>query len=225
MRVLLVGATVFELQPVVGQLLATTLTSRSIHGRVRGHELDVLVTGVGMVATAAWCARTLAECRPDTALNVGVCGSFRAALPPGTVVQVVSERLPELGAQDDEAFLTLQQLGLQDENDAPFRAGRLQYAGPDAFSSLSHLPQVHGVTVNTAHGHEPSIRALTERWDPDVESMEGAAFAFACLTAGVAFAQVRAVSNRVERRNRAGWRIGEALDNLTREIVDAFEDL
>ena len=35
--------------------------------------------------------------------------------------------------------------------------------------------------------------------------MEGAAFMYACLIAGVPFAQVRAVSNRVERRNRAAW--------------------
>ena len=34
--------------------------------------------------------------------------------------------------------------------------------------------------------------------------MEGAAFMYACLIQGVPFAQVRAVSNIVERRNRDG---------------------
>ncbi len=55
--------------------------------------------------------------------------------------------------------------------------------------------------------------------------MEGAAFMCACQIAGVRFAQVRAVSNLVERRNRAAWQIGPALDSLQRSagaILDAL---
>jgi futalosine hydrolase len=44
--------------------------------------------------------------------------------------------------------------------------------------------------------------------------MEGAAFMYASLIAGVPFAQVRAVSNMVERRNRAAWKIDAAIRAL-----------
>jgi futalosine hydrolase len=44
--------------------------------------------------------------------------------------------------------------------------------------------------------------------------MEGAAFMSACLIHKVAFAQVRAVSNFVERRNRASWKMADAILNL-----------
>jgi futalosine hydrolase len=44
--------------------------------------------------------------------------------------------------------------------------------------------------------------------------MEGAAFMYACLIRGIRFAEVRAVSNIVEKRNRAAWKLGEAIDNL-----------
>ena len=37
--------------------------------------------------------------------------------------------------------------------------------------------------------------------------MEGAAFAYACSLSGVPYAQVRAISNLVERRNRKAWRM------------------
>ena len=40
--------------------------------------------------------------------------------------------------------------------------------------------------------------------------MEGAAFMYACLVQGLPFAQVRAVSNVVERRNRGAWKMAEA---------------
>jgi futalosine hydrolase len=38
---------------------------------------------------------------------------------------------------------------------------------------------------------------------------------YACLIHGVAFAQVRAVSNIVERRNRTNWRMADAIRNLS----------
>ena len=39
-----------------------------------------------------------------------MCGSFDRALEPGTVVHVGSDRIAELGAEDDDAFLTIQEL-------------------------------------------------------------------------------------------------------------------
>jgi len=50
--------------------------------------------------------------------------------------------------------------------------------------------------------------------DPVTESMEGAAFFYACKQAGVPCLQIRAVSNYVEKRNRDAWQIGLAIKNL-----------
>jgi futalosine hydrolase len=57
------------------------------------------------------------------------------------------------------------------------------------------------------------------QFPPQVESMEGAAFMYAALLAGVPFAQVRAVSNRVERRNRDAWNLPLAIENLGRTTL------
>jgi futalosine hydrolase len=89
---------------------------------------------------------------------------------------------------------------------------------------LRELPVVTGITVNTVHGHEPTIGALRSRLQPHVESMEGAAFAQACAIAGVPYAQVRAISNAVGRRNRDAWRLELAIHNLNdvaRRIIEA----
>jgi futalosine hydrolase len=53
--------------------------------------------------------------------------------------------------------------------------------------------------------------------------MEGAAFMFACRASGVPFAQVRAVSNRVERRNRAAWDLAGAVRELGRVSLQLVE--
>jgi futalosine hydrolase len=226
MRILIVAATSMEVAPVV-----TALTAASErHSRLRGyrhasHDVDVLLTGVGMVATAAWCASELARTRYDLALNIGVCGSFDRSLEPGAVVHVVSDRIAELGAEDDEAFLTAAELGLSGERDFPFTSGRLVNREPPANAALRSLPLVDGITVNTVHGNERSIAAVVRRLEPRVESMEGAAFMYVCMIHELRFAQVRAISNIVERRNRAAWRMAEAVSSLGTTALEILDTL
>ena len=215
MRILIVAATSAEIDPLVAGLKFRSDGESRLTTYTRGaRQIDVLTTGVGMVATAAWCSRVLARQDYDMAFNVGVCGSFDAAIAAGTVVHVVTEQLPEMGAEDGDAFLTIQDLKLLGNNDFPFQAGRLMNPGPPSNSVLLHLQGVHGITVNTVHGNERSIAAVRQRCAPQVESMEGAGFMYACLIHQVPFAEVRAVSNVVETRNRAAWKMAEAIANL-----------
>lgn len=190
-----------------------------------GHDVDVLVTGVGMVATAAWTSRVLTETPYDLALNVGVCGSFDRALPPGSVVHVVSDCMAELGAEDGDSFLTVQELGLLAADEFPFTAGRLVNRKPPENSALGALPPVHGVTVNSVHGNERSIAAVAQRFKPQVESMEGAGFVYACAIREVVYAQVRAVSNVVEKRNREGWKMTDAIARLSDTALNIVDRL
>ena len=194
MHILVVAATELEIP-------------RLISGPRGSHSLEVLVTGVGMVATAAHVALALARTRYDLALNFGVCGSFDAGLDPGTVVHITEDRLSELGAEDGDTFLPIEELGL----------GQTSVIVNNALPqnpALLVLPRVCAITVNTVHGSDDTIAAVRQRCAPQVESMEGAAFAYACALAAVPYAQVRAVSNVVERRNRNAWRMDLAIGEL-----------
>jgi len=212
---LIVAATAAEIDPLLAALKQRSTADRHLRSCTRGaHDIDVLTTGVGMVATAAWASRVLGMHDYDLALNLGICGSFDPAIPAGAVVQVISEELPEMGAEADDAFLTLQDLKLLAGDDFPFRDGRLINPAPPSIAALQQLPRVHAITVNTVHGRDSSIAALRQRCDPQVETMEGAAFMYACLIRGTPFAEIRAVSNVVEKRNRAAWKLAEAIGNL-----------
>ena len=226
MRVLIAAATSREIAPLVAKLSGPVkkapIPDRFFRERApnmtayahAGHDVDVLVTGVGMVATAAWTSRVLSETRYDLGLNFGVCGSFDRALPTGSVVHVVSDCIAELGAEDGETFLPIQELGLISADEFPFVAGRLVNRVPPPIPALGALPAVHGITVNTVHGNERSIETVARRFKPQVESMEGAAFMYACAIHNLAYAQVRAVSNIIEKRNRGAWTMAEAIANL-----------
>ena len=219
MQILIVSATEAEVAPVVARL--TPLRSEGMNAPLTHYTfgtrgVDVLVSGVGMVATAAWCSRVLTDSRYDLALNLGVCGAFDTGLPLGAVVHVVSDRIAELGAEDDEAFVPFEDLHLP---------GACEFASRTVVSNpaIAALPAVRGITVNTVHGNPRSIAAAVERFSPQVESMEGAAFMYACSIHDVPYAQLRAVSNIVEKRNRRAWQIGAAIENLGRAALRALE--
>jgi futalosine hydrolase len=215
MRLLVVSATEVEIAPLLAHLPpAAEAGPRFRPSTYRTHRIDVLISGAGMVATAAWCSRVLSTDSYDLALNLGVCGSFDARLAPGDVVHVTSDRLAELGAEDDTRFLTVHDLRLVGEDEFPFKGGLLVNGDPPVNDALRRLPAASAITVNTVHGAEPSIAAVVARFNPQIESMEGAAFMYACLIHGVRFAQIRAVSNVVERRNRDAWKLPEAIHNL-----------
>ena len=213
MRILIVTATRMEIAPLLAAFHQTAERSAKLtrHSH-RLHQVDILTTGVGMVPTAAWCAHVLARNTYDVALNFGVCGSFDRALPPGTVVHVVADRIAELGAEDDDAFLTMAELN---------QPGDCEFvnAAPPANPVLQELPAVTGISVNTVHGNTRSIAEVTARFHPQVESMEGAGFMCACQAGRIPFAQVRAVSNIVEQRNRGAWQMAEAIGSLGRAAL------
>jgi futalosine hydrolase len=228
MRILLAAATAMEAAPIAARFRPVSVAASALRVTRYGHaehEIDVLRTGVGMVATAAWCSRALMETAYDVALNVGVCGSFDRALAPGCVVHVISDRIAELGAEDGEEFLSIDNLALLEDDGSAFSKAELVNVAPPKSSALDRLPAVKGITVNTVHGNRQSIAAVVGRFHPQVESMEGAGFMYAALVQGVMFAQVRAVSNVVEQRNRAAWRIADAVERLGAAVLEILETL
>jgi futalosine hydrolase len=209
MKILLVSATKLEVSPVLKKLRMVSSEGELSHYRFGKHSVDVLVTGVGMTATAFYLAKTLNR-KYALAINAGVAGSFKRSIPLGSVVNVMSDCFADLGAEDGERFLTLKEMGLGN--------AKSQVPSPKSqipkLNSLSLLKRVKSITVNTVHGNTASIKKAVKKFNPDVESMEGAAFFFACDEFKTPCVQVRAVSNYVERRNKKNWKLALAVNNL-----------
>ncbi|HJP61873.1 MAG TPA: futalosine hydrolase [Mucilaginibacter sp.] len=214
MRVLVVAATSFEVESLKSEILSQKKTQDS---GLKASDLELLITGVGMVATAFALGKHLATNQYDLAINLGIAGSFDRSIALGEVVEVVEEHFSELGAEDDEEFLSIGELGF---GEADFKPSARLYD-----YSITDTRQVSAITVNTVHGNNVSIKKLTDRIQPQLESMEGAAFFYACKQAGVRCMQIRAVSNYVEKRNRDTWQIGSAIKNLNTFAVDLLKGL
>jgi futalosine hydrolase len=206
MRVLIVAATDFEVKDLI--LDFGLSISDSDQPRVYRSSLSplvtVLITGAGMVATSFALGKHLAINQYDLAINLGIAGSLDRSILLGDVVEITEDSLIELGAEDDEDFITIDKLGF---GESVFQS---TYTLPNHFN----LKKTNAITVNTVHGNEASIYKLGSRINAQIESMEGAAFFYACRQMGVPSLQIRAVSNYVEKRNRDAWQIGLAIKNL-----------
>ena len=55
--------------------------------------------------------------------------------------------------------------------------------------------------------------------------MEGASFLYACRMNNIACLQIRAISNRVERRNKESWDIENSLENLTEKLIEILNTI
>jgi futalosine hydrolase len=198
MRVLIVAATEFEI---------VELKKSIDHGP---WSIDFLVTGVGMVATAFALGKRLAENKYDLAINLGIAGSFDRDIALGEVVEVTSDTLAELGAEDGDEFISIEKLGFGES---------LSHATYNLSAEFG-LKKVTAITVNTIHGNEASIQKLANRIPVQLESMEGAAFFYACRQMNVPCMQIRALSNYIEKRNRDAWQTGLAIKNLNTFAVE-----
>lgn len=181
------------------------------------YHISVLITGVGMVETAYALGRHLVQQQYDLAINVGIAGSLCRSFALGEVVYVKEDCFIELGAEDGDQFLGIDTLGF----------GQSRYmALPNSLAQnfINGIPAVSGITVNTVHGNQQSIALLRQRTDALIETMEGAAFYYSCHQAKQPCIQLRAVSNYVERRDRASWQIGKAVRSLDRFLLDKMSN-
>jgi futalosine hydrolase len=198
MKTLLVAATIFEIKGIFSHF---SLPEKDF---VKSEQFDVLITGVGMTATAFSLGRFLSK-EYGQVLNLGIAGSFNPDHRIGDLLLITTDILSELGAEDADQFLTIAQLGF---GESTYRA-----ILPEK-PILPALKTALAITVNTVHGNQGSIAKVRSRLAPDIESMEGAAVIYACNQFNLPCIQVRSISNYVEVRNKANWNIGLAIKNL-----------
>ena len=222
-NILLTVATEFEIKPLIREF-ALSLNGNKTEFHKNKTHFDIFVTGIGMTKTALNLGKILAQNKYNLAVNVGIAGAFNKSLNLGDVVNVVSDTFSELGAEDGKKFISGHELKFIESNNY-INSGVLINSNFPKFNSISTLPKVSGITVNTVHGDEESIQKITQQFNPDIESMEGAAFFYACLSEQIQCIQLRAISNYVERRNRDNWQLKTAIDNLNLLLFKVIDEL
>lgn len=176
----------------------------------------VVVGGVGPAEAAAAASAELAAGGVGLVVSAGIGGGF----PPmcsGELAVASCIEFADLGADSPDGFVPLPDLGF----------GRVRYdVAPKLAVQLAdrtggRLGTV--LTVTTVTGTADGAALLARRYpDAVAEGMEGAGVAAAAAYHDVPVAEIRAISNTVGPRDRASWRVDEALAALGAAVAAAF---
>lgn len=215
-KVLIVAATKPEINPLL-HYYNVEVIGDGLFMAQNGDDISVLITGVGMVNTAFQMGR-YSHNAFDYVINLGIAGAFNRDLKLGEVVNVLEDTLAEMGAEDGTNFIKYPDLNL---------GGTNSYRNESNLNNphLNALRPVKAITVNKVHGNLNSINHTINLFQPDIESMEGAAFMRASSRLSSNCIQLRAISNYVEKRDKSKWDIPLAIKNLNTfalELIQSF---
>ena len=213
--ILLLFATGREMQATLAGLDAVS----EVPYRAGGRDFLPVVTGIGPINAAMKTAEILAEQhgRIEGAVLFGIAGAFRSSGSEiGGQVLVREEIWPEFGLRT-ASTVDPEGLGLPlGEAEGKKVFGRLPVDSRRVLRGLGlHAPawpDVVSLTVAGVSGDRGRADELETTFGAAVENMEGFACAWACLSRGVPFAEVRTVSNVVGERE--GWNFALALSRL-----------
>jgi futalosine hydrolase len=178
-----------------------------------GHVVIAAGVGPALAAASTATALTTAALRGtpyDLVVSAGIAGGFQPEAPVGSLVVADEITAADLGAETPEGFVPVTALGF----------GTVTHRPPEPL--VRDLAAATGarpgavLTVSTVTGTAERAAALRARHPRALaEAMEGFGVAEAAAAHRVPVLEIRAVSNPVGPRDRAAWRIGDALAALT----------
>ncbi len=186
-------------------------------------DIDVLVTGIGLTATTYSLTRQIHVKRPGMIIQAGVGGCFDTRIPLGSVLAIKQEAIGDQSVIELDKLKTMFDLDLVPQDQYPFSKGWLVNKN-EALKKLK-LKKVKAISTNEITTSSQKLRFYKERFDPVLESMEGAALHYVCLMEKIPFVQIRSVSNYIAERNKKNWNMKESIINLNKELLKIIEGL
>lgn len=207
MRILLFSATEFEIAP----------TLQAIRDNKWADDVQVVITGVGLMAATYAITKAVATNKPQVMLQAGLAGCIDNTIPLGTTAAVLRESVGDMGVSQKGNFTSAFELGLLKENEYPWQEGKLVNAHDDLLKATG-LPFVDSITVNEISTAEDRISYYKNGLQAGIESMEGAALHYVGLLEALPFLQIRSFSNYVGERDKSKWVLDGAVEILNLEL-------
>lgn len=208
MRILVLAATLFEITPFID----------------KDTGIDVLIAGVGTPSTIYHLQKKLIGAEYDMVIQAGIAGRFASSnLSIGETALVEADVFADLGVEECKTFHSISELGFSSANDFPFDNDWL--INTDKILSRSTLPKVKAVSVNKISDDPFQTEIFVNRYNPGLESMEGAACHFVCLHEHKRFLQLRSISNSVADRDKSRWEIEEAIQQLNFHLLELINQI
>ena len=219
MNVLICAPTEFELNPFIEhckikykQISFSKFKINSID------EIEILITGVGSVMTTHSLVKYFTLNTTNLAIQAGVAGAFDKNVSLGDVFEVKRDCFADWGAETEkeDQYLDLFDLNLAKKNQYPF-TNKMIINQKLVFENLK---SINGITVNTISSQINRNNFYREKYNAEIETMEGAAFAYSCMMSLVDFGQIRGISNYVGDRDKNNWDLQKAIQNTNQALIN-----
>ncbi|MFN8290070.1 MAG: futalosine hydrolase [Chitinophagaceae bacterium] len=214
MNILVAAATSIELTPLLSALR---------NGKLKDNDIDVVITGIGLTATTFSLMEQFRIKKPGWVIQAGVGGCFDKTIPLGKVFCIRMEAIADQSVVELNKLKTLFDLKLVPQDQFPFKRGWLLNDNP--VLKKVRLRKVTGISVNEITTSKDKVKFYRQKFNPVVESMEGAALHYVCLREKIPFIQLRSVSNYIAERNKKNWNMKESIINLNNELVKLLNQL
>lgn len=220
-----------------GPLVRTmTGTSEVSIGRRTGYDgllgavpVVLVIGGMGKTNSAQSLTALLESRHPRAIVGFGVAGAYAdSGLTVGGLALASAESYADEGVETPDGWISTRGIGIPllarsgEEplfNDFPVDP-RLLHSATNALSRAG-LAWREGpfATVSCCSGTSERGAAIASRTSAICETMEGAAYAHVAALYGVPFLGVRGISNMVENRDPARWKLQEAAETAAAALT------
>ncbi len=222
MKILITAATTYEISPFLEYCEQKFERRNFFQYACNGHLIYPFVTGPGMVNMAFGLARLEDIKTYDIAINAGIGAGMSLDIVPGQIFDITKDRFADMGvATADHQFTDLFDMELLNPNTFPYDNGWID----NSHHILSHLIPLKGtgLSVNSVPGEGMAVISSLKKYDPDILSMEGAAFLYACKMMDLNCIQLRSVSHILNDKKQAQKNLSLAIDRLNACLVDTID--
>ncbi|MCX7954876.1 MAG: hypothetical protein N3A01_06770 [Bacteroidales bacterium] len=192
-------------------------TEKEINNEITNYivenNIDIVYTGIGVPSTILNLTKYLNFNKPLVLINAGIAGAFAKSLKIGEVGLVVSDvfadfLLPYKNYEIKHIYETFEIYPIFTNN----------------YNVSINLKQLNGITVNSLFYSNKIRDFYKKKFNPDIETMEGAAIMYVCKHYNINSICIRAISNYVGQKDRSKWNIKLAVENLSNTLLNILKN-
>jgi len=191
-------------------------------------RMEVLVMGMGPVTAAARLSNylTLHGARIDGVLNIGVAGAYVGSdIAMLDICLAQQEFWGDFGICMGNSIQDFDHELLKPKNLLLFKNNLVSRFAEVLNNRNVDFKSANFVTVNCCSGTEERGEFLRKKFAAGCENMEGAAVAMVCENFDIACVELRCISNMVEKRNTANWKLSEAIEKMCQVVKLVLHDV
>jgi futalosine hydrolase len=215
MQILVTSATEMETRPLREALQTNP---------IEAHEIQFHTIGVGMLEASFHLQKLLTINAPDLIILAGIAGTFDKKKTLGETFLIDSDQFVNAGVEENGIWKDIFDLGFSDKNVFPYSNGALINPHLDNWNK-TNLPSAKAITIDEITTSSHRINTYLSKYQPIIESMEGAALHYNALQYNISFMQIRSISNLVGDRDKSNWDFKNSIGNLNKELLKLIQAL